>query len=374
MDLKFEAPVFVTKPYLPPIDTFKNGLNEIWENKVLTNKGPILKRFENKIKQYSKNKYISIFSNGTLALQIALQGLDLSGEVITTPFSFIATTHALYWNKLSPVFSDIEEDFFTLDPKKIEEKITPWTSAILAVHTFGHPCNLIELQKIADKHKLKLIYDAAHSFGVKISGDDLGVFGDVSMFSFHATKLFHTFEGGMLSFNNKNLKKKFGYLKNFGFKNELEVVMPGTNAKMNEIQALMGLQLLDHMGKIIRKRKNLYELYKIRLNDVHGITHPPELPRDVAYNYSYMPVRINTREFGISRDDLYNELKNFNVFSRKYFYPLIPDFSCYKSLQVTDELKTAKKVAGEILILPLYPDLKSDYVNRICDILKKTKG
>jgi len=369
----FEQAIYVTSPFLPPYEEFAKGIKEIWENKWLTNNGPIVKRFEKRLEEYFDNKNICLFNNGTMALQIALQGLGLSGDVITTPFSFVATTHALYWNKLYPVFSDIEEDYFTLDPKKVEEKITPWTTAILAVHVFGHPCKLDELQAIADKHKIKLIYDAAHSFGVRVNDKSIDKFGDISMFSFHATKLFHTFEGGMLSFKNRNLKKKLNYLKNFGFEGQFEVVMPGTNAKMNEIQALMGLAVLEYMDEIIKKRKKIYNIYRTRLKEIPGIITVKEHSNNVVYNYAYLPIRINEADYGISSFDLFEKLKEYNVFTRKYFYPLIPDFSCYKSLQIVDELTVARKVAEEILTLPIYPDLALDDVHKICNIIEEIR-
>jgi dTDP-4-amino-4,6-dideoxygalactose transaminase len=242
------------------------GIGEIWETHWLTNNGPVLKRFTRDLCDYFETSNISLFSNGTLALQIALQGMGISGEVITTPFTFVATTHALFWNKIRPVFVDIEPEHYTVDPKKVEEAITPWTTAILAVHVYGHPCELKALADIAKRHNLRLIYDAAHAFGVKVGDSPIGHFGDLSMFSFHATKLFHSFEGGMLMFRETGLKGTVDYLKNFGFKNEVEVVMPGTNAKMNEVQALMGRLVLKYIDNIIDERRIITELYRSRLD------------------------------------------------------------------------------------------------------------
>ena len=276
----FSSPIHVTKPFLPPLADFCEGLEEIWEARQLTNNGPILQRFNRELCNYFETDNICVFNNGTMALQIALQGMQLSGEVITTPFTFVATTHALYWNKLRPVFVDVEPNFYTIDPQKIEAAITPWTTAILAVHVYGHPCQLHELADIARRHNLKPIYDAAHAFGVVQGGRPIGHFGDLSMFSFHATKLFHAFEGGMLMFGDSGYKNVFDYLKNFGFENETEVVMPGTNAKMNEVQALMGIEVFKHLGTIIDARKSLYCLYRKRLEEIPGVLLTPELPND----------------------------------------------------------------------------------------------
>jgi len=240
----FEKPIYVTRPFLPPFEEFARGLEEIWETRWLTNNGPILQRFGQELSNLFETDNLCLFNNGTLALQIALQGMGISGEVITTPFTFVATTHALFWNKIRPVFVDIEPDYYTIDPEKVEAAITPWTTAILAVHVFGYPCKLNALADIARRHNLKLIYDAAHVFGVKVGNKSIAHFGDLSMFSFHATKSFHSVEGGMLIFREAGLKGIFDYLKNFGFKNEVEVVMSGTNAKMNEMQDMMGIQVL----------------------------------------------------------------------------------------------------------------------------------
>jgi Predicted pyridoxal phosphate-dependent enzyme apparently involved in regulation of cell wall biogenesis len=303
--MKFEKPILVTKPFLPPLDVFCAGLEEIWASGQLTNNGPLLRQYEEALRAFCRTDNICLFNNGTLALQIALQGMGIKGEVITTPFTFVATTHALYWNKIRPVFCDIEPIYYTMDPEKVEELITPRTTAILAVHVFGYPCQVNALTDIAKRHDLTLIYDAAHAFGVQVNGRPMGHFSDVSMFSFHATKLYHALEGGMLCFKDPELAQTFNYLKNFGFKSETQVVMPGTNAKMNEMQALMGLQMLGYMDAIISKRKVLYELYQKRLKDIPGIITCPNLPDNVTYNYAYVPVQINEEQFGMSRDALY---------------------------------------------------------------------
>jgi len=296
--------------------------------------------------------------------------MGISGEVITTPFTFVATTHALFWNKVRPVFCDIEPDYFTLDPQKVEEAITPWTTAILGVHVFGNPCNLDKLAAIARRHNLRLLYDAAHAFGVKVADKPIAHFGDLSMFSFHATKLYHSFEGGLLSFQDAGLKTLFDYLKNFGFKNQVEVVMPGTNAKMNEIQALMGLLMLDYLERLIEKRKSILLHYRQRLLAVPGLRFSPLPGANIKANYAYVPVEVDAEEFGMSRDDLYGKLKEFNVFTRRYFYPLICDFACYKAVPLTDPLTVARGVASRILNLPIYDSLDSESVDRICDMIE----
>lgn len=365
----FDRPIYVTRPYLPKLELFCEGLKEIWDSRWLTNNGPVLRRFTQQLSNYFETDNVCLFNNGTLALQIGLQGMGISGEVITTPFTFVATTHALFWNKIRPVFVDIEPDYYTLDPGKIEAAITPWTTAILAVHVFGHPCKVNALADIAHRHNLKLIYDAAHAFGVRVGNKSIAHFGDMSMFSFHATKSYHSMEGGMLTFQESGLKKTFDYLKNFGFENEVEVVMPGTNAKMNEMQALMGSMLLQYVDKITEKSRQIAFLYREKLSSVQGIRLTPELPEDVRYNYVYMPVEVDEQEFGMSRDALYEELMKYNIYSRRYFYPLICDFPCYRSVSVKDPLVVARTVSSRILTLPIYYDLSLDDVKRICNII-----
>ena len=370
----FEKPIYVTRPFLPPLEEFCDGLKEIWENQWLTNNGPIVQRFGRELSNYYETDNICLFTNGTLALQIGLQGMGITGEVITTPFTFVATTHALFWNKIRPVFVDIEPDYYTLDPNKVEAAITPWTTAILAVHVFGYPCKLNALADIARRHNLKLIYDAAHAFGERVGNKSIAHFGDMSMFSFHATKFYHSLEGGMLSFKDSGLKKTFDYLKNFGFENEVEVVMPGTNAKMNEIQALMGSMVLKHIDINIEKRQQLAELYLEMLCQVPGIKLPPQLPGDVKYNYCYFTIEVDEKEFGLSRNSLYEKLKEYNIYSRRYFYPLVCEYPCYRSVAILDPLTVARRVAEEILTLPIYYDLDLDDVKRICDIIIEIGG
>lgn len=354
---------------MPPLEEFCRGLEEIWESRWLTNNGPILQRFTQELCNVFETDNICLFNNGTLALQIALQGMGISGEVITTPYTFVATTHALFWNKIRPVFVDIEPEHYTLDPEKVEAAITPWTTAILAVHVYGHPCKLNALADIARRHNLRLIYDAAHAFGVNVGNKPIAHFGDLSMFSFHSTKLFHSIEGGMLIFREAGLKGLFDYLKNFGFKNEVEVVMPGTNAKMNEMQALMGMQVLKYLEETIQKRARITELYRNRLEVVPGIRLVPALPPGIRYNYAYMPIEVDRREFGMSRDALYERLKEWNVYTRRYFYPLICDYPCYRSISVNGSLTVARRVAERILTLPIYDTLELSDVETICDII-----
>jgi dTDP-4-amino-4,6-dideoxygalactose transaminase len=296
--------------------------------------------------------------------------MDVAGEAITTPFTFVATTHALYWNKIRPVFADIEPDYFTLDPEKVESLITPWTTAILAVHVFGHPCRLDRLAEIAKKHNLKLIYDAAHAFGVRVDDQPITDFGDISLLSFHATKLFHSIEGGALVFKESGLRDRFNYLKNFGFKSDVEVVMPGTNAKMNEFQALMGMQVLQYMDRIIQKRKEIHAIYRERIKDIPDLDMCPEPPDSVLHNYAYVPVLVDADSFGLSRDNLANRLKEYNVIVRKYFYPMIPEYACYRNIRVSEPLTTAKDVSMRILTLPIYYELSFDDVHRICDMIE----
>ncbi|MGA2606400.1 MAG: DegT/DnrJ/EryC1/StrS family aminotransferase [Terriglobia bacterium] len=370
MSKPFDKPIYVTKPWLPPLEEFQRGLAEIWGRAWLTNNGPVLESFRAELAEYCGTENLCLFANGTLALQIALQGMGITGDVITTPYTFVATVHSLFWNKVRPVFVDIEPEHYTLDPEQVEAAITPWTSAILGVHVYGHPCRLEELERIAREHNLKLLYDAAHAFGVRVNGRPIGQFGDLSMFSFHATKLFHSVEGGMLTFGDGRLRRRFDYLKNFGFENEVEVVMPGTNAKMNELQALMGRLVLKGMGEIVEKRRHLAETYRRELMTIPGIRTAAPAGPGVEYNHAFFPIEVDEREFGASRDDLYNGLKEWNVFARRYFYPLVTDFACYRGIVREGELPVARSVAGRIITLPIFSDLGLDDVVRICDIIR----
>ena len=366
----FDKPITAARPALPSLEEFTRGLEGIWERAWLTNNGELAQRLRDDLIAFCGTRNLSLFVNGTLALQIALQGMGLTGDVITTPYTFVATTHSLFWNKIRPVFVDIEPEYYSLDPTQVEAAITPWTSAILAVHVYGQPCRLKQLEQIARKHGLKLLYDAAHAFGVKVEGTPIAQFGDLSMFSFHATKVFHSIEGGMLTFQDSKYLRLFDYLKNFGFENETEVVMPGTNAKMNEFQALMGLLLLSHMDEMIEKRRAINERYRERLALVPGIRLVSRPLETVRYNYAYMPVEVDEVELGLTRDQLYFKLREYNVLARRYFYPLVPDFPCYRGLVASDKLPVARRVASRILTLPIYSDLALDDVDRICDIIE----
>lgn len=368
---KFEEPIYVARPFLPPLEEFTEGLKEIWGSRWLTNRGPVLRCYEQMLSEFFDTPNLCLFNNGTLALQIGLQGMGISGEVITTPFTFVATSHALYWNKIRPVFVDIESDHYTIDPKAVEAAITPWTTAILAVHIYGYPCQLDALADIARRYNLRLIYDAAHAFGVKVNEKSICHYGDMSMFSFHATKLYHSIEGGMLTFKEDGLKTTFDYLKNFGFKNETEVVMPGTNAKMNEFQALMGILVLRHFDELIERAHKIDAVYRKRLKEVPGIKFPPPQPAGVSYNYAYEPVEIIEEEFGMNRDALCNELREYNVYCRRYFYPLLCDYACYQGVAVKDPLIVGRNVSQRILTLPVYDSLAIEDVNVICDIIIK---
>ena len=366
--------IYVTKPNLPPFEEFSEILKDIWDSKWLTNNGSYHQRFEQALAEYLGVKYVCLFANGTLALVTALQALRITGEVITTPFSFVATTHAIHWNGITPVFCDIEPDSCNINAEKIESLITPKTTAILPVHVYGNPCNVQKIEKIADTYGLKVIYDACHAFGVKINGDSILNFSDLSVLSFHATKVFTTFEGGAIICHDEKMKKRIDFLKNFGFADEVTVVAPGINAKMNEFQAALGLLQLKYIDAAIEKRKSLAMLYRKNLSDIGGIRMLGE-DRNVKYNYQYFPVFIDSASFGKSRDDLYNELKNNNILARRYFYPLISQFPTYKGLPSASpgNLQVAERITNEVLCLPLYADLDEDSINKICGVILSMK-
>lgn len=370
--MKQKNSIYVTQPFLPPLKEFTPYLEDIWERKWLTNNGYYHQELEKALCDYLGVKYLSLFSNGTLALITALQALRISGEVITTPFSFVATTHALWWNGINPVFVDIEPDFYNLDPKKIESAITPKTTAILAVHVYGNPCYVEEIQSIADKYGLKVIYDACHTFGVKLEGSGLANFGDLSVLSFHATKVFNTFEGGAIICHDEKMKKRIDFLKNFGFADEVTVVAPGINAKMNEIQAAFGLLQLKYIKQILDSRSRVAGLYNSRLQTIEGI-NLPQFRTDVEYNYSYYPILVDRQKYGHSRDDLYEYLKSEGIFTRRYFYPLISSFSTYQSLPSANlsNIPVASKVSEMVLCLPIYPDLSDSDVDQIISAIEK---
>ncbi len=367
----FEKPIYITRPILPDLNEVTKKLQEIWGSQWLTNNGPQHQLLEEKLKEVLKVPNLSLFNNGTIALIVACQSLRLSGDVITTPFTFPATPHVLTWNNIRPVFCDIDPVTMNIDANKIEAMITPQTTGILAVHVFGTSCEVDKIQEIADKYDLKVIYDAAHAFKTEIDGVGIGNFGDITMFSFHATKLFHTAEGGALVFKNSNLKDRIDLLKNFGIKNEEEVVMPGINGKMNEIQAALGLVVLGYIEKEHKKRKKLLDTYHACLNDVEGISFLED-HTNVKNSYQYFVIRIDEKLFGKSRDFVYQEFKKYNVFARKYFYPLCSDYTCYHHLPSASQsnLPVANKVVKEVLSMPFYGGLSEDDVKKICDILK----
>jgi dTDP-4-amino-4,6-dideoxygalactose transaminase len=367
----FFEPIHITRPILPDLKVFTEELKDIWKSQWLSNNGPKHQLFEKKIKIFLKVPYVSLFNNGTIAFITAIKALNLSGEVITTPFTFPATPHSLSWNNITPVFCDIDPITMNIDPAKIESLITKKTSAIAAVHVFGTPCNVVKIQKIADKYKLKVIYDAAHAFGTKINNIGIGNFGDVSMFSFHATKLFHTAEGGALAIKDINLKTKIELLKNFGIKNEDEVVEIGINGKMNEIQAAMGQIILGKVKDEMRKRKLLLDAYFRYLKNIKGIGFLT-LPADIKKSYQYFVIRINEKEFGKSRDYVYDKFKKYNVFTRRYFYPLCSEYPYYKNLKSSSpkNLPIAHQVAKEVLCLPFYGGLSGSDIEKICEILQ----
>ncbi len=366
-----QKPILVTKPALPPIDEFMPYIEKIWDNCWLTNNGPLHKQLESELAEYLGVKYISLFSNGTLALISALQALQIKGEVITTPFSFVATTHSLWWNSIKPVFIDIEPETFNLDPSKIEQAITKETTAIMPVHVYGNPCNVEEIQKIADKHGLKVIYDAAHAFGVRINGNSVLNYGDLSILSFHATKVYSTIEGGAIICHDEQMKHHIDNLKNFGFRGETLVEEPGINAKLNEVQAAYGLLSLKYVDGYISKRREIAKVYRKHLADLPGFTMLYDM-EGMDHAYSYFPVLIDEEKFGCSRDTLYDYLKTKNIFCRRYFYPLITEFDTYKLLPSADpqNLPVAVRVSQQVLCLPIYPDLSNEELLFVIDCIR----
>jgi len=366
----FNEPIFVTRPIVPNLDNYRNRLESVWEKKWFTNNGEQHQLLEKKLQQYLGVSNISLFNNGTIALITACRSLRLSGEVITTPFTFAATPHVLTWNNIRPIFCDIEEKSLNIDADKLESLITSDTTGIMPVHVFGMPCDTGKIQKIADEYGLKIIYDAAHAFGTKVDNTGIGNFGDITMFSFHATKQFHTAEGGALAFREPSLKKRVDLLKNFGIKSEDEVIMPGINGKMNELQAALGLEVLEYLDDEREKRKRLFEHYREYLKNIYGVICL-ETGRDVYSNYQYLVIRIEKEKFGKSRDEVHEKFKRYNIFSRKYFYPLCSDYACYKQLPSSSQnnLQVANKIIHEVLCLPLYGDLQLDDINKICAIL-----
>ena len=364
--------ITVTSPLLPNLDEFHELLKDIWDRKWITNNGHYHQMLEQALAEYLKVPYISLFTNGTLPLLTALQALRISGEVITTPYSFVATTHALWWNGIKPVFVDIEWETGCMDPNKIEAAITPKTTAIMPVHVYGKPCNVKAIQEIADKYGLKVIYDAAHAFGVEQDGVSLMNYGDMSTLSFHATKVYNTIEGGAMVMHAEKTKQRIDYLKNFGFAGETEVVGPGINSKMDEMRAAYGLLNLKQVDDAIEARHQVAIRYREALKDVDGIEYWNDLP-GVKHNYSYFPIFVHQKTYGMTRDDLYFKLKEQGIFARRYFYPLISDFSTYRGLPsaTKENLPVANEMAREVICLPMHHALSEDEVDRIIKLIAR---
>lgn len=357
--------LFVTQPDLPPLEDFIPLLREIWDRKILTNNGPFHEKLEIELCRYLGVEHLSLFTNGMLALVTMLQAMRVSGEVITTPYSFVATAHALHWNGIKPVFIDIDPATGNMNPANIEAAITPQTTAIMPVHVYGNPCDHAEIQRIADIYGLKVLYDAAHTFGVTQAGQSVTNYGDMAALSFHATKVFNTFEGGAIVCHDAETKKRIDYLKNFGFADEVTVVAPGTNAKMNEFQASLGLLQLTRIDQALAARAAIDQRYRVALAGVKGIRFIKQ-QENVAPNFSYSPIFVGP-EYGMSRDALYQKLRNKGIYARRYFYPLISEFSAYRGLPSSkrDNLPHAFQMAEQVLCLPIFPALKQDEQARV---------
>lgn len=367
-----EKQITVTSPLLPDMEEMNRMMKEIWASKWITNNGKFHKQLEKELCEYLKVPYISLFTNGTLPLITALQAMRISGEVITTPFSFVATTHSLWWNGIKPVFIDIDPLTCNLNPEKIEEAITPKTTAIMPVHCYGKPCDTNKIQSIADKYGLKVIYDAAHAFGVEVNGKSILNAGDMSTLSFHATKVYNTIEGGALIMHDEKMKQRIDYLKNFGFAGEIAVVAPGINGKMDEFRAAYGLLNLKIVDEAIAKRHNVAKAYREGLKNVEGISYFEDMP-GVKHNYSYFPIFVNEEKYGISRDALYQKLKDNNILGRRYFYPLISDFSTYRGLEsaTKENLPIAHRMAEQVICLPMHHELDINDIDRIVGTIVK---
>jgi dTDP-4-amino-4,6-dideoxygalactose transaminase len=360
--------ITVTSPLLPDLDEFHSLLKEIWNSKWITNNGSFHKRLEAELASYLKVPFVSLFTNGTLPLITALQALRITGEVITTPYSFVATTHALWWNGIKPVFVDIDLQTGNIDPDKIEAAITPKTTAIMPVHVYGKPCDTKRIQEIANKYGLKVIYDAAHAFGVEVNGESVLNAGDMSTLSFHATKVYNTIEGGALVMHDEETKKRIDYLKNFGFAGETEVVAPGINSKMDEMRAAYGLLNLRQVDAAIESRHQVAIKYREGLRDVDGISFMEDMP-GVKHNYSYFPIFVDAEKYGMTRDELYFKMKEAKVLGRRYFYPLISEFATYCGLPSSsrDNLPNAHKMADSVICLPMHHELSREDIERILD-------
>lgn len=359
--------VFVTQPYLPPLEEFLPYLERIWANKILTNNGPYHQALESALSEYLGVKYISLFSNATIALITALQTLKITGEVITTPYSFVATTHSLMWNNITPVFADVDPHTCNLDPSKIEAMITAKTTAIMPVHCYGRPCDVERIQDIADTYGLKVIYDAAHAFGVRHKEQSVLLHGDMSILSFHATKVFNTFEGGAIICKDERTKQRIDYLKNFGFANETTVIATGINGKMSEFNAALGLLQLKHIDRALERRRHIDHFYREHLRLIPGLE--PMIPESDDLNQSYFPIMV-TPDYPLSRDQLYEHLKRHNIHGRRYFYPLISDFPIYRNLPsaMGFQLANARRLADRVICLPIYPalsDAQAEYILKV---------
>ena len=364
--------ITVTSPLLPDLEAFHSLLKEIWESKWITNNGRFHQQLERELSTYLKVPYISLFTNGTLPLITALQALRITGEVVTTPYSFVATTHSLWWNGIKPVFVDIDPATGNMDPDRIEAAITPRTTAIMPVHVYGKPCKTKEIQEIADRYGLKVIYDAAHAFGVEVNGESILNAGDLSTLSFHATKVYNTIEGGALVIHDEQAKKRIDYLKNFGFANEVTVVGPGINSKMDEVRAAYGLLTLKQVDEAIEARHRVAVRYREALRDVEGVSFFDDMP-GVRHNYSYFPIFIDEAAYGMTRDELYFKMKEQNVLGRRYFYPLISEFSTYRGLESArpENLPNAHRMANSVICLPMHHALSKEDIERTLDLIKK---
>jgi dTDP-4-amino-4,6-dideoxygalactose transaminase len=368
---KKPARIYVTRPELPSLADFVPYLQEIWDSKILTNSGPFHERFEQRLCEYLGVKHIALFANATIGLVTALQALRITGEVITTPYSFVATAHSLLWNGIKPVFVDIDPVSLNLDPKQIEAAITPQTTAIMPVHCYGHPCDVDAIRTIADTYGLKVIYDAAHAFGVRCHCGSVLTHGDLSVLSFHATKVFTTFEGGAIVCPDEKIKQRINYLKNFGFADEVTVVAPGINGKMSEFGAALGLLQLEGVDRAFAKRRAIDERYRAGLADVPGIKCLAPAG-EMLGNYAYFPVLVQP-DYPLTRDALYQKFRDHDIFVRRYFYPLISDFPMYRGMPSAahGNLPVARKLAQQVLCLPIYPDLSHGDVDRITDLLRR---
>lgn len=366
-----QSTITVTSPLLPDLAEFHKVLKDIWGSRWITNNGSFHQRLEAALCEYLKVPYISLFTNGTLPLLTALQALRITGEVITTPFSFVATTHSIWWNGCRPVFVDIDPRTGNIDPECIEAAITPKTTAIMPVHVYGNPCDTRRIHEIGNKYGLKVIYDAAHAFGVEVTGESILNAGDLSTLSFHATKVFNTIEGGAMIMHDAETKKRIDYLKNFGFANEVEVVGPGINSKMDEIRSAYGLLNLKQVDAAIEARHQVAVQYREALRSVKGIKFFDDMP-GVRHNYSYFPIFVNAEEYGMTRDELYFKMREHGVLGRRYFYPLISTFSTYRGLPSArkEDLPNAHKMADSVICLPIYHNLSFDDIQRVISLIR----